>query len=334
MKKLALVTDAWAPQINGVVRTLQKTVECLNDQGIDVSVIEPSAFKTVPCPTYPEIPLGWDIWKVGKLIKQTNPDYLHISTEGPLGLGAKLWADRHHIPYTTSYHTKYPEYFYEYFHFGRDTGYRVMRWFHKKSKAVLVNTESMRMLLAEHGMDNLKIWDRGVDTELFRPDGPVPVLYAQLPKPIVLNVGRVSIEKNLTALYETPVQGSIVQVGGGPMLETYKKLYPHVHFVGPKSGEELASWYRGADVFAFPSLSDTYGLVMLESIASGVPVAAFPVDGPKDVVQQGFTGALDNVFKEAIKAAATLKQNDLRGWAMTKSWHECTKAFADSLVQI
>ena len=333
--KIVIVTDAWHDQVNGVVRTLDQTAHHLRLKGFDVTVIEPSMFRTFPCPTYKEIPLSWNIWRVGKMIERVDPKYIHISTEGPLGLAAKLWADRRHIPYTTGYHTRYPEYILNYFGFGLSVGYTAIKWFHKRSKSVMVNTSSMKELLQEHGLNNTSIWDRGVDTDLFRPDGEVPLLYKTLTRPILLNVGRVAVEKNLPAFYEMPFRGSKVQVGGGPMLDIYKQQYPNVCFVGgPKSGEELASYYRGADLFIFPSKTDTYGLVMLESIASGVPVAGFPVDGPKDVIIDGLTGSLNDDLAIAARSALRMRHNDLRGWAMTKSWMACTETFIASLVAI
>ncbi len=332
--KITIVTDAWHPQINGVVRTLEHTAHHLRLKGFDVSIIEPSMFCTIPCPTYPEIKLSLNIWKVGKMIRETKPDYLHISTEGPLGFAAKRWADKRSIPYTTAYHTRYPEYLLEHYGGGLSLGYKVIKWFHGRAKSVMVNTESMKQLLTSHAIANLSVWDRGVDADLFHPDGDTPQLFKRLPRPIVLNVGRVSVEKNLPAFYDLHLQGSKVQVGSGPMLATYKEEYPDVHFVGPKIGEELATYYRGADVFAFPSKSDTYGLVMLESLACGVPVAAFPVDGPKDVIIDGQTGILDDNLAAAIRKAFKLRHNDIRSWAMTKSWEACTEAFIANLVLI
>jgi glycosyltransferase involved in cell wall biosynthesis len=332
--KLVIVTDAWHKQINGVVRTLEHTIDHLTRKGFDVSVIEPSGFRTIPCPTYPEIPLSWNIWRVGGMITQANPDYLHISTEGPLGVAAKIWADRRAIAYTTSYHTRYPEYFLEYFGGGLALGYKAIRWFHGRSRAIMVNTPRMRDLLAQHGLCRTVLWDRGVDTDLFRPEGATPSLYETLPRPILLNVGRVATEKNLAAFYELAMPGSKVQVGTGPVLDKYKALYPDVHFVGARSGEELAAFYRGADLFVFPSKSDTYGLVMLESIASGVPVAAYPVDGPNDVLIEGVTGSLHDDLRIAATMARPLRSSDLHDWALTKSWSACTDAFIAGLVPV
>lgn len=334
MKQITLVTDAWYPQINGVSRTLAQTTQHLQRRGFEVTLIEPSMFRTVPCPTYTEIPLSWNVWRIGKMINKSSPDYLHISTEGPLGVAAKLWADRRALRYTTSYHTNYPIYLVDYFGGGLAVGYKAMRWFHKKAAAVLVNTDSMKCLLTEHHFDNLVVWGRGVDTDLFTPQGRVPDLMAELPRPILLNVGRVAVEKNLPAFYTMTYPGSKVQVGDGPFLESYKRQYPNVHFVGAKSGEELAAYYRAANVFVFPSVSDTYGLVMLESIASGVPVAAYPVNGPKDVVIDGVTGSLDHDLNNAVSRAMGLRCDRLREWALTKSWDACTTSFIDYLVPL
>ena len=334
MKRITLVTDAFSPQINGVVRTLEQTIIQLQAKGFEISLIEPNMFKTVPCPTYPEIPLSWNIWKTGKMIQESHPDYLHIFTEGPLGLAAKIWADRRRIHYTTSYHTRYPEYLVDYFGGGLSLGYKAIKWFHGRAQAIMVNTESMVDLLENNGVKNrLVVWGRGVDTDLFTPEGDIPELFKNLPHPILLNVGRVAVEKNLPEFYKLPLIGSKVQVGSGPMLAEYQKLYPEVHFVGAKSGAELASYYRGADVFVFPSMSDTYGLVMLESIACGVPVAAYPIDGPKDVLTE-VVGAMDNDLMIAVEKALMINRKPLRAWSINKSWSTCTDDFISYLTPI
>ena len=333
MKRIVIVTDAWN-QLNGVVTTLEKTINELKNKGFDVKIIEPSLFKTFPCPTYPQILLSWNIWKVGKMIKSMKPDYMHIATEGPLGIAAKLWADRKKLHYTTSYHTKYPEYIQTRLGFGLTIGYKIMKWFHKRSCFVLVNTNSMMDLLSSHGMKRLSIWGRGVDTNLYTLEGNIPEELKNLQKPIMINVGRVSIEKNLPEFYNVSLPGTKIQVGDGPLFEQYKKEYPDVIFVGAKTGTELAEYYRAADVFVFPSISDTYGVVILESIASGVPVAAFPVTGPIDIITHDI-GNMNSDLNIAIVNA--LKINDkkhLNEWAMKKTWSACTDQFIACLQPI
>jgi glycosyltransferase involved in cell wall biosynthesis len=276
--------------------------------------------------------VSWNVWKIGKLIKESKPDYLHLATEGTLGLAAKLWADWHAIPYTTSYNTRFPEYFVEYFGCGLSLGYRAITWFHRKSRTVMVNTPTMAELLATYSLTNIALWGRGVDTDLFTPIGPIADCLDGLRRPILMNVGRVAIEKNLPAFYA--LHGTKVQVGSGPMLDEYRQSYPDVHFVGAKTGEELASYYRGADVFVFPSLSDTYGLVMLESIASGVPVAAYPADGPRDVLAP-CVGSMHGDLRMAVQQALRLTDKQrLYTWALDKSWSACTDTFISHLAPI
>ncbi len=330
--KIVIVTDAFDPQIKGVVRTINETVKHLIFNGFEIVIIEPNMFKTIKCPTYPEIPLSWNIWHIGSMIEKSKPDFLHIFTEGPLGLGAKIWADRNKVSYTTSYHTRYPEYFMDHFGTGLNFGYQAIKWFHKRSKCVMVNTQSMYDCLSRHKIKNLSIWSRGVDTDLFNPDGAVNDIFNRLERPILLNVGRISIEKNLPNFYK--LKGTKIQVGNGPLYEEYKAKYRDVIFVGAKSGEELASFYRGADVFVFPSMTDTYGLVMLESISSGVPVAAYPVNGPIDVLTDE-VGCMDNDLNNAVQNALCMTDKEiLREWAMKKSWSTCTKDFMSYLVAV
>ena len=333
MKRIVIVTDAWN-QINGVVTTLEKTINELRNKGFDVKIIEPGLFKTFPCPTYPQILLSWNIWKIGKMIKLLKPDYLHIATEGPLGISAKMWADRRNLHYTTSYHTKFPEYINARFGINVNIIYKFMKWFHKHSCFVMVNTNSMMNLLSDHGMKRLSIWGRGVDTNLYTPYGEFPKEIENLPRPIMINVGRISIEKNLPDFYNISIPGTKIQVGDGPLLEQYKKEYPNVLFVGAKMGEELASYYRAANVFVFPSVSDTYGVVILESIASGVPVAAFPVTGPIDIITDD-VGNMNNDLNIATTNALKITDGyGLHAWAMKKTWSACTDQFISYLQPI
>lgn len=335
--RITFVSDTYDNQVNGVVTTLKKTISNLQKRDHKISLIDANNFRTFRLPHYPEILASWNLWNIGSLIENSEPDCIHIVTEGPLGIAARLWCARHNYNFTTSYHTRFPEYFDQQFGFGSGLAYKALRWFHNSASSVMVNSPGMEAILYDHGFRNIVQWGRGVDTDLYRPDGPIPALYETLPRPIMLNVGRISVEKNLPAFYDLYLPGSMVQVGDGPYLNQFRENFPHVHFVGSKSGEELASYYRGADVFVFPSLTDTFGLVMLESMASGVPVAAFNVTGPKDVVINDRTGILGDL-EDAILKALELRNRDIfkeyiREWALSQSWETCTDQFLAALVQ-
>ena len=333
--RLTIVTDTYHPSINGVVRTLDTTVRLLQARGHNVTVLHPALFHTCGLPRYPEIRLAIDPWRIGAQIEQSAPDCLHIAVEGTLGFAAKLWADRRGYAYTTSYHTQFPEYLAAHYGTGLRLGYHVLRWFHRRSAAVMANTPSMAAQLAQRGFDNLVLWGRGVDTDAFTPEGDLDPLLASLPRPLWLNVGRVSAEKNLPVFYETCCEGSKVQVGDGPMLAHYRRAYPHVTFVGAKVGAALAACYRTADCFVFPSRTDTFGLVMLEAIASGVPVAAYPVTGPIDVITERVNGVLHDDLATAMAGALTLTDRAaLRASALARSWQACTDQFEQCLVPL
>jgi glycosyltransferase involved in cell wall biosynthesis len=338
--RLTLVTDAYTGQINGVVRTLETTVRLLTARGHSVTVLHPQLFKTIALPSYQEIRIARNPWKLGTMIEQSTPDSLHIAVEGSLGLAAKLWAGRRDYHYTTSYHTRFPEYIEAHYGAGLDVSYRVMRAFHRHSSAVLANTQTMLDELRARKFRNLMLWGRGVDALSFCPDGPLDAIMAALPRPLLLNVGRVSTEKNLPAFYTlpnpgTPHGGTKVQIGDGPMLASYRRAYPDVVFLGARSGAALAACYRAADVFVFPSLTDTFGLVMLESIASGVPVAAYPVAGPNDVITDGLDGALDADLGRAVTRALRITDTaSLRASALRRDWEVCTSQFERCLVPL
>jgi glycosyltransferase involved in cell wall biosynthesis len=333
MPKLALITDAWSPQINGVVRTLQTTLKHLGDE-YEHLVIEPSMFPNMAAPGYDEIRLSLP-WGIGRMIREYAPDHIHIATEGPLGWAAMFYCRRHKIEYTTSYHTQFPEYLK--IHYGIPLGitYWILQRFHKAATAAMVNTPTMQHRLAAYRFRNLKMWSRGVDLSIFGPEGPknTEIIYGN--GPILMNVGRVSAEKNLEAFYKLDIEGQKVQIGSGPQLEEYKAKYPEVQFLGPKSGEDLAACYRSADVFVFPSKSDTFGLVMLEAMASGVPVAAYPVAGPIDVVENRVSGYLDSSLNVAIFKCLKypLKKADIIDRAKFFSWERCTEQFRKNLVK-
>lgn len=343
--KITLVTDAWFPQVNGVVRTLDTVITHLRAQGCSVDVISPQEFRTFPCPTYPEIRLSLlPGTRVTERISTFQPDAIHIATEGPIGVAARRYCLRHGLSFTTAYHTKFPEYVNLRTKIPLSWAYAFMRWFHGKSSAVLVATQSIAKELEAHGIDNIKPWSRGVDLELFKPypKDCVPALN-HLPRPLCVYVGRVAVEKNIRAFLDMDAPGSKIVVGDGPQLEALKKAYPHITFVGKKTGEELARHYAAADVFVFPSLTDTFGLVNLEALACGVPVAAYPVPGPIDIIGQdgkgtvqGFNstiGALDQDLEIAVHAALKSDPAECRRYAEFYSWEACAMMFLNQLVR-
>ncbi len=329
--RIAMVTDAWYPQINGVVRTLNRVREELAAGGHDFTVISPSDFKTFPCPTYPEIRLAVTPGReVSRLLEAAEPQAIHLPTEGPLGMAARRYCLNRRLPFTTSYHTRFPEYLSARVPVPLSWGYSFMRWFHRPSAGVMVATPSLKRELGERGFDSLRQWSRGVDLSLFhpRPDEP-PIL--ELAKPVFLYVGRVAVEKNIEAFLKLDLPGSKLVVGGGPQLESLQRNYPEAHFVGPKEGETLARHYVLGDVFVFPSRTDTFGLVMLEAMASGLPVAAYPVTGPLDVIGKGGAGVLDEDLGKAALAALEIDPAVPRAYAEGFSWRSCAEQFMGHL---
>lgn len=329
---LALVTDAWSPQVNGVVRTLQRTKAELERLGHRVDVISPDQFRTIPCPTYPEIRLAlWPARKLGRALDALKPDAIHIATEGPLGRAARAWCLRRRLPFTTAYHTRFPEYVAARFAVPLRWTYAIVRRFHAPAARVMVATQSIEDELIQRGFANISRWTRGVDLELFRPDERANL---DLPRPIHLYVGRVAVEKNIGAFLALRLPGSKVVIGDGPQLAALKAQYPDVHFLGAKFGSDLARHVAAGDVFVFPSLTDTFGLVMLEAMACGLPVAAFPVAGPKDVVREGEVGALDWDLAKAVERAVALPRADCRLYAQNFSWEAATRQFLANLAPV
>ncbi len=329
--RIALVTDTWYPQINGVVRTLSRVRDELTALGHEVTVISPADFKTLPCPTYPEIRLAIAPGRgVARLLDAAEPQAIHLPTEGPLGMAARRYCLKRNLPFTTSYHTRFPEYLSARLPIPISWGYRFMRWFHRPSAGVMVATPSLKRELDGRGFTELRQWSRGVDLSLFRPQ-PEEAAILDLPRPIFLYVGRVAVEKNIQAFLKLDLPGSKLVVGGGPQLESLKRGYPEVHFVGPKAGETLAQHYVLGDVFVFPSRTDTYGLVLLEAMASGLPVAAFPVTGPLDVVGKSGAGVLDEDLGTAAKAALEIDPARARRCAEGFSWQACAEQFLGHL---
>jgi glycosyltransferase involved in cell wall biosynthesis len=332
--RILIVTDAWTPQVNGVVRTLKETVAELHRRGHDVSVISPDLYPSIPCPTYPEIRLAMaGTGSVGSRIAAFAPDAVHLSTEGPLCLAARRWCVRHDIPFTTAYHTQFPDYVAARTGISPEWVWKYIRWFHGSSQAVLVSTPSVRRILAAHGIAHSAPWSRGVDLDNFSPDAPPPALFAALPRPIQLYVGRIAVEKNIEAFLNTTQPGSKVVVGDGPARTALEAQFPDVHFMESLGGRALAGAYAGADVFVFPSRTDTFGLVMIEALACGTPVAAYPVSGPIDVVTK-MTGALDDDLTRAIASALSRDRSDCALYGASFTWQASAAQFLSALVPV
>jgi glycosyltransferase involved in cell wall biosynthesis len=328
--RIALVTDAWFPQINGVVRTLSLVREELLALGHEIEVISPDRFRTVPCPTYPEIRLAVLPGRaVARMLEAFRPEAIHIATEGPLGWAARAFCVRRKLPFTTSYHTRFPEYVTARAPVPTSWGYAVVRRFHGASAGVMVATPGLKEDLESRGFTNIRQWSRGVDTKLFRPRND-PAL--DLPRPVYLYVGRVAVEKNIEAFLklDLPV-GTKLVVGDGPMLADLERRYPDTVFAGAKHGDELSRHYASADVFVFPSKTDTFGLVMLEAAASGLPIAAFPVPGPLDVVDGHGIGVLDDDLGYAVDRALAIPPERCRAHALQHSWTACAELFLENL---
>ncbi|MCW5724678.1 MAG: glycosyltransferase family 1 protein [Maricaulaceae bacterium] len=335
-QRIMLVTDAWEPQVNGVVRTLTRTVDECRAMGHVVEVIHPGlGFKTFPLPTYPEIQMAVGARKdIERRFQQFEPEAIHISTEGTLGMAARAVCLKWKLPFTTTYHTQFPQYVHARFPFvPLAAGYAFMRWFHNAGGGVMVATPTMRDDLTRHGLKNIKSWARGVDTELFHPDrrGVGGGLFKDLEKPVFLYVGRVSVEKNIEAFLKLDLPGSKVVVGPGPQLEELRRKYPEAHFLGPKSGEDLARHYADADVFVFPSLTDTFGLVILEAMAAGTPVAGYPAPGPIDIIPGSGAGVVHEDLRQACLGCLELKREDARAYAEKFSWRACAQEFVRNL---
>ncbi len=335
-QKILLVTDAWEPQVNGVVRTLSNTNRELKAMGCEVEVISPADYKrTIPLITYSEIRLALGAREdVEDRFLAFAPDAVHIATEGPLGWDARAVCLKHKFPFTTSYHTQFPEYVHARFWFIPTwAGYRYMHAFHDRSGRVMVATPTMQEQLRLQGFRNTAIWSRGVDVEMFHPskrgvDGGV---FGDLPRPIFAYVGRVAVEKNIEAFLKLDLPGSKVVVGDGPAREELQAKYADARFVGSKFGEELARHYADADVFVFPSFTDTFGLVILEAAATGTPVAGYLAPGPKDILPGTGAGVVDKDLRKACLEALTLKREDARALAERYSWRACAEEFRKNL---
>ena len=333
MKSLLVVTDAWHPQVNGVVRSIERTAVELERLGVRVEVLSPADYPTLPCPTYPEIRLSLTTpGAVRRRMAELDCEHLHIATEGPLGLLAGRIARGEARPFTTSYHTRFPEYLSARIPVPVAWSYGWLRRFHNSGNGCMVATRTLEDDLSARGFTNLMRWSRGVDHELFRPyEGSV--LPADLAGPVFMYVGRVAVEKNIAAFLDLDLPGSKVVVGGGPQLAELKARYPQVLFTGPKSGEDLARHYASADVVVFPSLTDTFGNVVLEALACGVPVAAFPVMGPLDILGGTGAGVLDTDLRLAALAALSVPSARARDLALEFTWQRSTRQFIENCMR-
>lgn len=359
--RIMIVTDAWAPQVNGVVRTLMSTKAQLVSLGHNVCMVTPDQFKTFPCPTYPEIRLAWrPAAKMQSLIEHFNPDCLHIATEGPLGWTARKYALRSNRPFTTAYHTKFPEYVKARFGIPLWLTYAVIRHFHKPSHSVMVATPSVEKTLAEYGFRNLKRWSRGVDLSRFHLPSSNPTIHEShgltrlakpnaafqhvgqfaadwwqpAKRPVYLFAGRVAVEKNIEAFLKLDLPGEKWVAGDGPQRAKLEAKYPDVKWLGMLDQDTLAHAYQQADVFVFPSLTDTFGLVLLEAMACGLPVAAYPVTGPLDVVGGSGAGVLDEDLYIACIEALDIPKEKARQHAERFSWPAASEQFLHNLKPI
>ncbi|MBX3570064.1 MAG: glycosyltransferase family 1 protein [Rhizobiaceae bacterium] len=325
--RILIVTDAWRPQVNGVVVTLGHLADRLRSLGRQVELLTPDRFRTLPMPSYPDIRLALAMPAgVGRMIEALAPDHVHIATEGPLGILARRHCLKTGRVFTTSYHTRFPEYLRARLPVPERWSYGWLRRFHNAGGGTMVATPSLLRELEGRGFERLLLWSRGVDTDLFRPDRPSTL---DLPSPIFLYVGRVAVEKNLPAFLDLDLPGSKVVVGEGPELPHLRRRYPDVHFLGLRSGEALAGLYAAADVFVFPSRTDTFGIVLLEALASGLPVAAYPVTGPADVLADGRGGVLSEDLRAAALGALAVRRNEARRKALAFSWDACARLFLD-----
>jgi glycosyltransferase involved in cell wall biosynthesis len=339
--KIMLITDAWDPQVNGVVRTMKRVIAETEAMGHEWEVVSPAdGFPTIPLPTYSEIRLAlFARRKIEERFHEFEPDAVHIATEGTLGMAGRAMCVKLKHPFSTAYHTRFPEYVSARFPVPTAWGYRFVRWFHKFSGRVMVPTPSMVAELEGRNFRNTVAWTRGVDTEHFHPrwriaEGAPGDPYEGCARPVFLNVGRVAVEKNIEAFLELDLPGSKAVVGEGPQLEELTEKYPDVHFAGAKFGEDLSRYFASADAFVFPSLTDTFGLVVLEAMASGVPVAAYDATGPRDVIPGSRAGVIAPVGGDLAAAAMEcleLSRERCREYAEGYSWQACAEAFVQNL---
>jgi 1,2-diacylglycerol 3-alpha-glucosyltransferase/glucuronosyltransferase len=323
--KVLVATDAWHPQVNGVVRTLGSLARAASKLGVTVDFLSPEGFPSYPVPTYPGLRLALPSRRrLADRIEAAKPDAIHLATEGPIGFAVRAYCRRRSRPFTTSYTTRFPEYISARSPIPEGWVYAVLRWFHSAARVTMVATPSLRNELAGRGFGNLGMWTRGVDVDLFRPDRAVDL---GLPRPIFMTVGRVAVEKNLEAFLSLDLPGSKVVIGDGPQLEKLKRDFPAAYFLGPLENGTLAAHLAAADAFVFPSRTDTFGIVQLEALASGVPVAAYPVTGPKDVIGDHPVGALHEDLGVACIEALRSSRDACRKFALSYSWENSARQF-------
>lgn len=340
--KIALATDAWHPQVNGVVRTLAATVDEVRKRGFELCLVTPEDCLTVPMPGYASIRLAVaPRFRVRRMLKAFSPDIVHIATEGPIGWSARAWCLATGTPFTTAFHTRFPEYASVRTGLSAERFWPILRRFHSQSRAVLVATESLAVELAGRGFANIARWTRGIDQSVFHPQGPLHPAMRDLPQPVLLSVGRVAPEKNLEAFLDAKAPGTKVVVGDGPALERLRAAYPDAVFLGKLTGEDLAAAYRSADCFVFPSRTDTFGLVVIEALACGTPVAAYPVQGPIDILGPDGrgpgsalpkpAGALSENLAAAISDALAVERGHAAMLGASYTWEHATDLFLKAL---
>jgi glycosyltransferase involved in cell wall biosynthesis len=331
--RILLATDAWTPQVNGVVRTLTHLIAELERLGHGVTTVHPGLFATIACPGYAEIRLALGAGRrIGRMIEAARPDAVHIVTEGPIGLAARRWCVARGYAFTTAFHTRFPEYLAGRFLLPARITYAALRRFHAPARGVMVATPSIGRALASRGFANVRPWTRGVDHERFHP--ALRVAEIGLPRPVFLSVGRIAPEKNLAAFLALDLPGCKAVVGEGPQLAALKRRFPDVHFLGRRENGALAALYASADAFVFPSRTDTFGLVMLEALAAGLPVAAYPAPGPIDVIGDSGAGVLDPDLRRAALAALDIPRERCRGHALRFTWAECARQFLDQICPV
>lgn len=323
--RVLIATDAWRPQVNGVVRTLSSLANISSRQGVSIDFLTPDGFPSIPLPTYPDLRLALpNGGEIARRIEAAAPDAIHIATEGPIGYMARRFCIKRGIPFTTSYMTRFPEYLAARAPIPQSLSYAVLRRFHAAAAVTMVSTTSLMQELTERGFSNLGMWTRGVDTEAFKPSSGLDL---NLPRPVFVSVGRVAVEKNLPAFLSLDLPGSKVVIGDGPQLGELKQRFPNAHFLGTKHGKDLADHIAAADVFVFPSLTDTFGIVQLEALACGVPVAAFPVTGPRDIIGDHPVGVLHEDLRIACIEALQVSRAACRELALGYSWEKCAEQF-------
>ncbi len=327
--RIVLISDAWHPQVNGIVTTLTNTCKALRELGHTVKLIDTSPFRTWPCPGYADVRLAFLCGpKLRPIIEAFEPDALHIATEGAVGYAARRYCRYKDYDYSTSFHSRYPDYLNLRIGFPRSVSNAYLWWFHRKSSRVMVATESLQKELESNGYQRLVRWSRGVDTDLFCPRSEE---FIQDEGPIFMYTGRIALEKNVEAFLKLKLPGTKYVVGDGPQRREFENRYTEVRFVGYQSGQSLARYMAAADVFVFPSHTDTFGLVVLEALASGVPVAAYPVQGPGDLIDDPAVGILDNDLRRAALRCLELKADDCRRYALRFSWENCARQFVSNL---